>query len=87
MVFIVDDDFRVREALIDLCASKGLNCVAFASAAEYLRMAQVVQAAWFLMYSYPISAAWTFRVRSQALITHRSYLSAGMGMSRHRFAP
>jgi FixJ family two-component response regulator len=39
MVFIVDDDFRVREALVDLCASKGLDCVAFASAAEYLRMA------------------------------------------------
>jgi len=38
-VFVVDDDFRVREALVDLFASKGLHCVAFASAAEYLRMA------------------------------------------------
>ena len=38
-VFLVDDDFRVREALVDLFASKNLHCVAFASAAEYLRLA------------------------------------------------
>jgi FixJ family two-component response regulator len=40
IVFVVDDDFRVREALVDLFASKGLDCVAFASAAEYLRLAK-----------------------------------------------
>jgi FixJ family two-component response regulator len=39
MVFIVDDDFRVREALTDLFASRNLDCLAFASAAEYLRCA------------------------------------------------
>jgi FixJ family two-component response regulator len=39
MVFVVDDDFRVREALTDLFASRSLDCVAFASAAEYLRLA------------------------------------------------
>jgi DNA-binding NtrC family response regulator len=39
MVFVVDDDFRVREALTDLFASRNLDCVAFASAAEYLRLA------------------------------------------------
>jgi FixJ family two-component response regulator len=39
-VFVVDDDFRVREALVDLFASKGIDCAAFASAAEYLRMAK-----------------------------------------------
>jgi FixJ family two-component response regulator len=39
MVFVVDDDFRVREALVDLFASKALDCVAFASAADYLRLA------------------------------------------------
>jgi FixJ family two-component response regulator len=38
-VFVVDDDFRVREALADLFASINLDCVAFASAAEYLRLA------------------------------------------------
>jgi FixJ family two-component response regulator len=38
-VFVVDDDFRVREALADLFASRNLDCVAFASAAEYLRLA------------------------------------------------
>ena len=38
-IFLVDDDFRVREALVDLFASKNLHCVAFASAAEYLRLA------------------------------------------------
>jgi FixJ family two-component response regulator len=38
-VFIVDDDFRIREALTDFFASKNINCVAFASAAEYLRSA------------------------------------------------
>jgi FixJ family two-component response regulator len=36
-VFVVDDDFRVREALVDVFATRNLNCVAFASAAEYLR--------------------------------------------------
>jgi FixJ family two-component response regulator len=40
MVFVVDDDFRVREALVDLFASKRLDCVAFASAAEYLQAAK-----------------------------------------------
>jgi FixJ family two-component response regulator len=39
MVFVVDDDFRVREALADLFASKNLDCSAFASAAEYLQCA------------------------------------------------
>ena len=39
MVFVVDDDFRVREALTDLFASRNLDCVAFASAAEYLGFA------------------------------------------------
>jgi FixJ family two-component response regulator len=38
-IFIVDDDFRVREALADLFASRNLHCVAFASATEYLRLA------------------------------------------------
>jgi FixJ family two-component response regulator len=41
MVFVVDDDFRVREALMDLLASQNLDCVAFASAAEYLRSADL----------------------------------------------
>jgi FixJ family two-component response regulator len=39
-IFIVDDDFRVREALADLFASRNLHCVAFVSAAEYLRLAK-----------------------------------------------
>jgi len=39
IVFVVDDDFRVREALADLFASKNLDCTAFASAAEYLQCA------------------------------------------------
>jgi FixJ family two-component response regulator len=39
-VFVVDDDFRVREALADLFASRHLNCITFASAAEYLRSAK-----------------------------------------------
>ena len=38
-IFLVDDDFRVREALVDFFASKNLHCVVFASAAEYLRLA------------------------------------------------
>lgn len=36
-VLVVDGDFRVREALTDLFASRRLDCVAFASAGEYLR--------------------------------------------------
>jgi FixJ family two-component response regulator len=37
LVIIVDDDFRVREAISDLLASRSLETVAFKSAAEYLR--------------------------------------------------
>jgi FixJ family two-component response regulator len=37
LVIIVDDDFRVREAISDLLASRNLASVAFESAAEYLR--------------------------------------------------
>jgi FixJ family two-component response regulator len=36
IVFVVDDDYRVREALSSLLASVGLRVVAFASAAEFL---------------------------------------------------
>jgi FixJ family two-component response regulator len=36
IVFVVDDDFRVREALCSLIASVGLRVVAFGSAAEFL---------------------------------------------------
>jgi FixJ family two-component response regulator len=37
LIIIVDDDFRVREAISDLLASRNLASVAFGSAAEYLR--------------------------------------------------
>jgi FixJ family two-component response regulator len=37
LVIIVDDDFRVREAISELLASRNLASVAFGSAAEYLR--------------------------------------------------
>lgn len=37
LIIIVDDDFRVRESLSDLFASRKLASVAFGSAAEYLR--------------------------------------------------
>ena len=36
IVFVVDDDYRVREALSSLVASVGLRVVAFGSAAEFL---------------------------------------------------
>jgi FixJ family two-component response regulator len=36
LVIIVDDDFRVREALSDFLASRNLASVAFGSASEYL---------------------------------------------------
>lgn len=36
IVFVVDDDFRVREALHDLLSSAHLSVVTFASAAEYI---------------------------------------------------
>jgi len=36
IVFVVDDDYRVREALSSLIASVGLQVVAFGSAAEFL---------------------------------------------------
>lgn len=36
IVFIVDDDPRIREALIELIASHGMRAVAFGSAGEYM---------------------------------------------------
>ena len=36
LVIIVDDDFRVRESISDLLASRNLASIAFKSAAEYL---------------------------------------------------
>ena len=40
MVFIVDDDVRVRESLCELLASLGLSAVAFGSAGEYASYAK-----------------------------------------------
>lgn len=37
IVFIVDDDVRVREALSELLASHGLRAIAYASAGEYVQ--------------------------------------------------
>jgi FixJ family two-component response regulator len=39
LVIIVDDDFRVREAISDLLASRGLEAIAFGAATDYLRFA------------------------------------------------
>lgn len=36
IVFVLDDDFRVREALSELLASVGLRAVTFGTAAEYI---------------------------------------------------
>ena len=40
VVFVVDDDFRLREALQELLTSAHLNVVTFGSAAEYLEFAK-----------------------------------------------
>jgi len=40
IVFVVDDDFRVREALTSLIASIGLQVAAYGSAAEFLEAAK-----------------------------------------------
>src|SRR6478735_297511 len=40
IVFIVDDDARIREALEELLASHGMRAVAFGSAGEYVRAAK-----------------------------------------------
>lgn len=37
IVFIVDDDMRIREALSELLEAHGIHAVAFASAGEYMR--------------------------------------------------
>jgi FixJ family two-component response regulator len=36
IVYVVDDDFRIREALDELLTSAGLNAVTFGTAAEYI---------------------------------------------------
>jgi FixJ family two-component response regulator len=40
IVFVVDDDFRLREALHELLTSAGMNVVTFGSAAEFLEYAK-----------------------------------------------
>jgi FixJ family two-component response regulator len=40
IVFVVDDDLRIREALTELLASFDLRAITFASAAEYLAFAK-----------------------------------------------
>ena len=40
IVFVVDDDRRIREALSDLLASFDMHAVAFGSAAEYMAYAK-----------------------------------------------
>ena len=40
IVFIVDDDYRVREALCELLTSRGLRAVSFGSASEYVAFAK-----------------------------------------------
>jgi FixJ family two-component response regulator len=45
IVFIVDDDRRIRESLTDLLSSYGMNALAFGSAAEYLAYPQPEAAA------------------------------------------
>lgn len=37
LIYIVDDDFRLREGLENLLAAEGLNVVSFANATAYLR--------------------------------------------------
>lgn len=36
VVFVVDDDVRIREALDELLASHGIRCIAFGSAGDYV---------------------------------------------------
>jgi FixJ family two-component response regulator len=36
IVFIVDDDRRIRESLVELLSSFGMNACAFGSAADYM---------------------------------------------------
>jgi FixJ family two-component response regulator len=45
IVFIVDDDRRIRESLTDLLSSYGMNALAFGSGAEYLAYPQPEAAA------------------------------------------
>jgi FixJ family two-component response regulator len=40
LVYIVDDDFRIREGLENLLAAEGLNVLTFANAAAYLSFAR-----------------------------------------------
>jgi FixJ family two-component response regulator len=40
LIYVVDDDFRVREGLENLLSAEGLNVVSFSNAAAYLRFAR-----------------------------------------------
>jgi FixJ family two-component response regulator len=49
MIYLVDDDLRVREGLEELLAAHGLKVISFGSAAEYLKHTRVDSAACLIL--------------------------------------
>ena len=52
VVFVVDDDARVRDALSSLLASAGREVAVFASATDFLRLTRTQDLAYFSIYTF-----------------------------------
>ena len=69
LVFVVDDDASVRQALTSLLQSVALRVETFGSAADFLKEGRIATVlpppASFLTFDYPASAGWTFRQNLQ----------------------
>ena len=61
IVFVVDDDYRVREALSSLVTSIGLEVAVFGSAQEFLEFDKPdSRPAWSWIWNSRAPAAWNF---------------------------
>jgi FixJ family two-component response regulator len=80
IVYIVDDDARIREALSELLEAHGIRAVAYGSAGEYVRAEKPdLPASLILDVELPDSKG-----RSATAITRRSFSLPGMATSRRR---
>jgi CheY-like chemotaxis protein len=71
IVYVLDDDYRVRETLSSLLSSVGLNVKVFASVAEYLEFEKADSPACLILdLELPDMMAWNFSVRLRVAMRH-----------------
>ena len=88
VVFVLDDDPSVREALSSLLRSAGLQVSVFESAAEFLQAKKRDSPpAWSWTCNCQTSVAWSYSGNSPREMDRLSSLSPVMGTSLRRCEP